>query len=242
LLPAFSKLNSSANQKIKSFFKISNKYTAIIIVPITFLIIIFSGDLVQIAYGATYESAPTLLATYCPLYFLVGLGYLTLTSLYNGIGETRTTMIISLIGFLILVTLSPLFTQNYGVQGLILTILIASAVSTLYGSYIARRKFQVEFDFSALLKVYLISAISAVPIFIILQFTNLPELFNLIIGVFLYLFIYVTLAPLTKLMTASEIDVATRISQKTRLLAFIAKPILRYQRKFLRMVSRSQET
>jgi stage V sporulation protein B len=238
LLPAFSKLNSShssASQKVKSFFKLANKYTAIIIVPATFLIIIFSSDLVQIAYGSTYESAPTLLATYCPLYFLVGLGYLTLTSLYNGLGDTRTTLIISLIGFLTLAFLSPMFTQSYGVQGLIVAILIASTASTVYGSYTARKKFQIEFDIRALIKIYLISAISAVPSFLILHFANLPELFNVTIGGLLYVLIYVTLTPLTKIMTTSEIRTARRITQKTRLLGFVARPVLKYQQKILRI-------
>jgi len=83
LLPAFSKLDSAANS-IKTFFKLANKYTAMIIPPVMFLIIIYSIEIVQIIYGSAFHSAPLYLATYFALYFLVGLGYLTLTSLYNG--------------------------------------------------------------------------------------------------------------------------------------------------------------
>ena len=241
LLPAFSKLNSSTNQKIKSFFKLANKYTAIVIVPITFLIIVFSGEIVQIVYGSTYESAPMFLATYCPIYLLVGLGYLTLASLYNGLGDTRTTLKISLITFLTLAILSPLLTKNYSVQGLITAILVASTAGTIYGSYIARKKFQIEFDTSTLLKIYLISAISTVPSLLVLQFANLPGLFNITIGGLLYLFTYVTLTPLTKIVTTSEIRTATHITQKIRLLAFVAKPVLKYQEKLLRMKANLQK-
>jgi len=233
LLPAFSKLNSSTNQKIKTFYKLANKYTAMIIIPITFLLIIFSKEIVQIIYGYTYESAPLFLTTYCLLYFLVGLGYLVLPSLYNGLGETKTTLKMSLITFLMLAVLSPIFTKTYSVQGLIIAFLIASTAGTIYGLYIARKDFQIEFNTHALLKIYLNSAISSIPPLLILRFTQLPKLLNITIGGLLYLFTYVTLTPLTKTVTHSELQTAAHIAQKIRPLAFIAKPILTYQQRLL---------
>jgi O-antigen/teichoic acid export membrane protein len=86
LLPAFSKLNSTTNHKIKDFYKIANKYTSMIIIPVTILIITLSKEIVQIVYGTTYEFASLFLSIYCLIYFLVGIGYLTLPSLYNGVG------------------------------------------------------------------------------------------------------------------------------------------------------------
>jgi len=233
LLPAFSKLNSATNQKIKAFFKLANKYTAIIIVPITFLIIIFSKEIVKVIYGSTYQSAPLFLATFCLLYFLVGLGYLTLSSFYNGLGETKTTLKISLLAFITLVFLSPTLTKTYSVLGLIIASLTASTVSTIYGSYIARKNFQIEFDGRSIIKIYLISAVCSVPSVLLLYLTPLPKLFTIIIGGLLYLFTYATLTPLTKIVTTSELQTVTHITQKIRLLAFIAKPLLKYQQKLL---------
>jgi len=66
LLPAFSKLDSSTTQKIKTFFKLANKYTTILIMPITILILIFSNEIVQIIYGSTYQSAPLFLGNIQP--------------------------------------------------------------------------------------------------------------------------------------------------------------------------------
>jgi len=232
LLPAFSKLNSSTNQKIKTFYKLANKYTAMIIIPITFLLIIFSKEIVQIIYGYTYESAPLFLTTYCLLYFLVGLGYLVLPSLYNGLGETKTTLKMSLITFLMLAVLSPIFTKTYSVQGLIVAFLIASTAGTIYGLYIARKDFQIEFD-TNIFRIYLNSAISSIPPLLMLHFTQLPELLNITIGGLVYLFIYATLTPLTKTVTHSELQTAARIAQKIRPLALIAKPILTYQQRLL---------
>jgi O-antigen/teichoic acid export membrane protein len=235
LLPAFSKLDSSTNQKIKAFFKLANKYTAIIIVPIAFLIIIFSEEIVNVIYGSTYQSAPLFLATFFLVYFLVGLGYFTLSSFYNGLGETKTTLKMSLLAFITLIVLSPILTKTYSVLGLIIASLSASTVSTIYGSYVARRNFQIEFDARSIIKIYLISAASSVPSVLLLYLTSIPKLFNIIIGGFLYLFIYATLTPMAKIITSFELRLTRRIVQKIRLLSLIASPLLKYEEEILRI-------
>ncbi len=235
LLPAFSKLNSTTNQKITAFFKLANKYTAMIIIPLTVLMIIFSNEIVNIVYGSTYESAPLFLAIYSLLYLLVGLGYLTLTSFYNGLGETKTTLKISLIIFITLAALSPILTKAYSVPGLIIAYLIASTTGTTYGSYIARKKFRIEFDTPSLLKIYLISAISSIPSLLVLHLMHMPRILNVIIGGTLYLLSYATLAPLTKTVTSAELKIAAQIAQNNRLLALIAKPLLKYEQRMLRI-------
>jgi exosortase len=229
LLPAFAKLDSSTDQKIKRFFKLANKYTAALVLPITVLIIMYSTQIVQIIYGLEYQTAPQFLATYCLIYLLVGLGYLTLTSFFNGLGETKTTLIISLIGFVILAVLSPILTRAYSVQGSIIAILIASTAGIAYGSYRARRKFHIEFDTRSLVKIYLVSAISSVPPLLLTLFAHLSRITDLGVGALLYLFTYITLAPMTKIVTASELQMITQVTKKTRLLALIATPIIRYQ-------------
>jgi len=241
LLPAFSKLNSEANHKIRTFFKLANKYTTMIVIPVTFLIIIFSNEIVQIIYGTTYQSAPLFLATYCLLYLLTGLGYLTLTSLYNGLGETKTTLKMSIITFILLAILSPILTQTYNVQGVITAFLIANTAGTLYGSYIARKKFQIKFDTSPLLKIYSISIVSSILPLIIVNFTHLPSLFTITIGGLLYLFTYTSLIPITKTVTTLELQKAASITQNVRLLDFIAKPILKYEQKMLHIRSNSKK-
>jgi O-antigen/teichoic acid export membrane protein len=238
LLPAFSKLDSSTVQDIKAFFKLSNKYTAMLIVPITVLLIVYSTAIIQIIYGSTFASAPLFLATYCLLYFLVGLGYLTLASFYNGLGETRISMMISLITFLLLAILSPVLTSAYGVSGLIVAFLAGSAAGTVYGSYTARRRFHIEFDMASLAKTYLVSIVAAFPSLLMLRLVSSPFV-NLVVGGFLYLLIYVTLVPLAKVVSLPELQMARAITQKIPLLRFIARPIFQYEGKLLKFQTRA---
>lgn len=233
LLPAFSKLEPSTTQKIKTFFKLANKYTAMLLLPTTILIITFSSEIVQIIYGSTYQSAHLFLAIYCLLYLLVGIGYLTLTSFFNGLGETKTTLYISLITFLTLAALSPILTKTYNVQGIIIAFIIASTAGTAYGSYTARKKFKIEFDTKSLAKIYFISILSSIPPLALLNFSPLPKLLNVAAGGLLYFLVYITLIPAAKIVEYSELQTATKVLQRIKLLTLITSPLLKYQKKIL---------
>jgi len=235
LLPAFSKLNSTSRSKLKDFYKIANKYTSIIIIPITFLIIIFSKDLIQIIYGSTYEHASLFLSTYCLVYLLVGIGYIILPSLFNGLGETKTTLKMELISFIILILLALPLTQTHGVQGIIIAFLISKTAGTLYGSRKARKKLQFMPDFKNIFKIYIISTISSViPLFLI-NFGKLPNLITVALGSILYLFSYITLLPLTNVITDSELQKTTLVTRNIQFLTLLIRPILKYQRKILQL-------
>jgi len=233
LFPAFSKLNSSKNAELTTFFKFANKYVTLLIVPIATLLIIFSKEIVEITYGSKYQTAALFLSINCLLYFLVGLGYLTLTSLFNGLGETRITFKINLIIFLTLLPLSPLLAKAYGVPGVISALISANTAGTCYGIYTAKRKFKIKIEPNSIIKIYIIGVASTVPSILLLQISTLPQLIKIISGGLIYLFTYTTLAPLTKIVNKSELEIATQIVQKIKPFATIIKPFLIYQEKIL---------
>jgi O-antigen/teichoic acid export membrane protein len=239
LFPAFSKLDLAMDDKITTFFKFANKYTTILIIPIATLLIIFSKEIIQIIYGSTYQTAALLLSIHCLLYFLVGLGYLTLTSLFNGLGKTRITLKISLIALLTILPLSPILAKAYGVPGVIVAGTSATAASTCYGMYVAKRNFKIQFDTKSLVKIYLIAIASAAPSLLLLQTSTLPSLVNVIVGGLLYLAIYVTLAPITGVVNSSELKTLAAVAQRIKFLAPIIKPLISYQEKIL---NRQQRT
>ncbi|NIS80164.1 MAG: oligosaccharide flippase family protein, partial [Anaerolineales bacterium] len=169
LLPAFSKLDSTTKEKTRAFFKTANKYTALLILPTAVVIITLSEQIVQVVYGATYSSAHLYLAIYCLLYFQVGIGYLNLTSLFNGLGETRVTLKITLANVTTFVLLAPLLTSLYRVPGSILAFLISNSIGVLYGYYIARTRFEIELATRSLIKIYLVALASSLPALLLLQ-------------------------------------------------------------------------
>lgn len=233
LLPAFSKVDPRS-LKTKTLFKLANKYTALLIIPATVLVIAFSDVVVRIIYGLAYQSASLFLATYCLVYFLVGLGYLTFTSFYNGIGETKITLKISLITFIVLALLSPLLTRTYHALGLVIAFLIANGLGIIYAFYKARKAFGLEFEFRPLSKIYLIAAIASLPSFLMLRFGFLSQVASFVIGTIVYLFIYLTLIPLGKVVTFDELQMVRDVTEKIRSLRLISKPIIGYAQKLAR--------
>jgi O-antigen/teichoic acid export membrane protein len=233
LLPAFSKLDSTTRSKIKDFFKLANKYTTLLIVPSTLIMIVFSRDIVLVVYGATFETASMYLSTNMVLYFLVGLGHLTLASLFNGLGETRLVLRTTFVNFAVFLILTPLLTQSYGVQGLIAAFLVSSAIGTAYGHYLARNKFDVEFAKRALIKIYVASLVSALPALTFLYASTLPRMINVAVGVILYLITYIMAIPLLGAITLYELETLALVLNGIRPLNRIVKPLLDFEKRIL---------
>jgi O-antigen/teichoic acid export membrane protein len=235
LLPAFSKLEFSKAEELNAFFKRANKYACLLIVPIVTLLIIFSEQIVQVIYGAAFQPASLFLSIGCLPYFLVGMGYLTLPSLFNGLGETRITLKMTIINCLIVLTLAPILASVYAVVGVMITSLFSNLAAMLYAANVGRTKFKIEFDALSIARIYVVSTASAIPSLFLLWFTSMSDLIALIAWGVLYLLIYITLVPLTKIMGYYELQKATQITKKVRVLALIATPILKYQEKILRL-------
>jgi len=231
LLSGFSKLDTAENQR-KAFFKMANKFTTLLVFPLIALFVIFANEIVQILYGSTYQSAPLFLALYSLLYLLMGFGYLNLTSFYNGVGDTKMTLKIGLITFIIVVALSPLAALSYGVPGLIIAFLFASAVGTFYGAHVAKRKYSLQFDIPAVTKICAVAIISAVPA-LLLRYTGLPIYYTLIAGVGAYLLAYLTLIPLMRILGETELNTLKNIFQHIGPLRRIGNTALKYEKKIL---------
>jgi O-antigen/teichoic acid export membrane protein len=237
LLPAFSKLDSTNQRKIGDFFKLANKYTTLAIVPTTIIVIAFSKEIVLLLYGSTFQSASLFLSIYGLLYLLVGMGYLTINSFLNGLGETRIFLNMTLVNFLIFLTLTPLFTQKLGVPGLIIAFLISNIAGTIYGFYITRTKFGIGYAKKPITKIYVSAIASALPALLMLRFSPLPQFISIVAGGTIYLIAYATLIPVLETITFDELETASHILGRIRLLSKLSKPLLDYEKKILNYVS-----
>lgn len=127
----------------------------------------------------------------------------------------------------------PILTKTYAVTGLIIALLIASTAATAYGSYNAIRNHKIGFDRKALAKIYLASITSAIIPLIILQISPMPKPLNFTIGATMYVFTYITLIPITKIINRAELETIQQILQKIKLLKTTIHPIIKYQEKTL---------
>jgi O-antigen/teichoic acid export membrane protein len=235
LLPAFSKLGSGTNKNTPKFFLFVNKYTTLLMLPLATLFMIFSREIVQIVYGSTYQTAALFLSIYCLLYFLVGVGYLNLKSLFYGLGETRIALKTGIITLLTVLVLTPFLVKAYGVPGAITAFISAQLLSTSYGMYFAKRNLKIKLDTRALFKTYLVAGVSAVPSLLLLQVSVFPGLIKVLVGGLFYVATYITLIPIARIISRFELMTITEVVQRIEPLGLFIKPLLKYQEKILNL-------
>jgi O-antigen/teichoic acid export membrane protein len=235
LFPAFSKVDNNSND-LKKIFELSVKYAALLIVPTTVIVATLSKDIVQTLYGYDYNLAPFFLSLYILTFLYTGTGSIVIVHLFNGTGQTKTVFKYNLISLLVFLPLAPALTTLYAVPGLIIAFLISNLVSLAYGLTIATRKLNVTPSFKDSLKIYLTSFLSATPTLLFLHLSPFNNLPNLIIGGGLYLLTYLTLTPLTRAVTRSDIQNLTTILSKIKILWLFLKPLLIYQTKLLSLI------
>lgn len=231
LMPAFSKLNINMTDEIQTFYKFANKYSTLVVVPLAIFFIAFSNEIIQIMYGTEFQSASLFLSLNSSLYLLVGLGFLTLSSLFNGLGKTNLTFKTSLVGFLFLIILSPLLINYYQIPGLIFALLLSNLISTSYAYILANKEYGIKKPNRQLIYIYIASAVSTIPSLLIsnLKLTILG--FNIIILLELLLFIisYSTFLPAMHIIDDSEIIKARRVVERLKPLEILLKPLFKYQ-------------
>jgi len=241
LFPAFSKLDPEGND-IKRFFQISLKYTTLLIVPAAILLLLFSEEIVNIAYGTSYASAPFFLSVYSTSFLMVSLGSLVLSSFFNGTGNTKTTFKMLIVSLALIVPLTPILTYSYGVIGLIVAHLVSSLCANLYGLHVAKSRFKIRLFYKNLLRIYAVSAISAVPVIILLYISRLWWLWNVILGFVIYLSVWLTLIPAAGILQAAEIQKLEILLPKNRYLRRILIPIISYEKKLLNKTQNEHKT
>jgi stage V sporulation protein B len=238
LLPAFSGLDSSTTEKVKLFFKRANKYTCLLIVPLVVLLILFSKQVVQIIYfKGEYTVAWLFLSYSCLVYFLVIIGFLGLSSLFNGLGDTKTTLKMTGINLSIFIILAPILAALYDVPGVIISSLISNAIATIYGGFVARRKFHVEFDIKASTRIYIVAGTSAIPSVLLVTLTKLSAPVVLLSGFLIYVLIYLSLVPLAGIIRRKELETITDIVNRVRPLRVIAAPLVKYEKRIMNLRS-----
>jgi O-antigen/teichoic acid export membrane protein len=205
LFPAFSKLNPDC-EEIKYMVKYAIKYTAILLVPASVFVIIMSKDLVSAIYGNAYVFAPHFLSIYSISFLYSGLGSAVLGSFFNGIGETKVNLNATLIYSAIFIPLAIFLIKNYSILGLIIGFLISTSSSFIYSLFVALKKFHISIDFQNSLRIYLASAISAIPILLLTSYLQLSNIINLVISAIIYVFLYLTIIPLIGSLNTTDLE------------------------------------
>lgn len=192
LFPAFSKLDPQKdNETLKNVFQYSVKYAALVVVPITVLVMALAQPGIGTIFGNEYSSAPLFLVLTSVTYLYSAFGSLSTSNLINGQGYTAYNMKLSILTVAIGFPLSFLLISRFGVVGLIVTSLIASLPSLFISLDFIKRHFGVSLDWVASGKILFSSAIAGVLTYLLVFELAFSNPVRLVIGIIAFLIIFV---------------------------------------------------
>ena len=226
LFPAFSKLDAQKDREtLKNVFQYSVKYAALIVVPVTVLVMALAQPAIGTIFEDKYVQAPLYLALLSVIYLFSSLGSLSTVNLINGQGFTKYTLKLTLLTVIIGFPLSLLLVYQFGIIGLI-------AATTIYGlpsffltlRYI-KKHFGVSLDWISSAKIFLSSGSSGLLTYFavfILPFSNPVKLIlGVIIFVVSFLFFAVAIKTLNKGELANIREIANVMGPLRKPLFFV---------------------
>jgi O-antigen/teichoic acid export membrane protein len=206
LFPAFSKLDPTTDHEtMKNVFQFSVKYAALIVVPVTALVMTLSGPGVSALFGDKYPSTPLFLALLAISYLFTPFGSLTTGNFLNSQGKTTLTLKLTVLAVAIGLPLGFALIPLFGVLGLI----TASLSCGLPGLYISLRWIQKHYDLTvdwiSSAKILFCSGVAAGITYALLSQLGLTIWIALIVGVLVFVPVIVCTILLTRTVDRSDI-------------------------------------
>jgi O-antigen/teichoic acid export membrane protein len=191
LLPAFSKLDFRKQPDVlKNVFQYSVKYAALLVLPVTFMVMSLSQPAISTIFRNSYTQAPLFLALMSIIYLLSALGHLSITNLINSQGDTRYNLKLSLLTASIGFPLSFVMISQFGVIGLIVTTIFAGIPSLLLALRFSKRRYGVSVDWLSSAKIFLSAALTGALTYFTVNALPFSSPVRLLIGVVLFVAVF----------------------------------------------------
>jgi O-antigen/teichoic acid export membrane protein len=206
LFPAFSKLDAKKDREtLKNVFQYSVKYAALIVVPVTVLVMALAQPAIGTIFEDRYLQAPLYLALLAIIYLFSALGSLSTTSLINGQGYTKYNLKLTLLSVAIGFPLGFVLISQFGIIGLIVASTTFSLPSFFLSLRFIKKNFDVSPDWVSSGKITLSSSVAGLITFFsvsLLPFNN-PE--KLVIGVVIFVVTFLLFAVFTRTLNKSDL-------------------------------------
>jgi O-antigen/teichoic acid export membrane protein len=207
LFPAFAKLDAlNHDELVKTVFASSIKYTSLLLIPSTMAMMVLSSPMIGTLYGEKYVYGPFFLTIAVISNLFAAVGNLSAGSFLSGLGETRILMIQSIITLIIGLPLGFILIPAYGITGLIIAGLLAGLPSMFWVLYWIWKHYEAKADFQSSAKILAASAIAAVAAYLPTSLFNMANWIRLIIGLVVFLTVYVLSAPLIGAVSVTDIN------------------------------------
>ncbi len=207
LFPVFAKLDpQNERELVKNVFASSIKYASILVVPATMILMALSGPIVGTLYGEKYVYAPFFLTIAIVGNLFAVLGNLSAGSFLSGLGETGMIMKQNIITIIIGIPLGILLIPTLGVTGLLIASILAGVPSMIWVLYWIWKHYGARADFQSSAKILAASTIAALLAYLPTIFLNTANWIKLVIGLIIFLTVYILGAPLIGAASLTDIN------------------------------------
>lgn len=235
LFPAFSKVKIGTKE-LQTLFRLSTKYTSLAIIPATVFVMALSKDVVYAFYGRSYTLAPEYLTLYVLTNLYAGFGSIVFMHMFNGLGYTRLSFYSTLVNFITFMPLVYILTSKYSVLGTLYAIIISQTISLAYSVWASKKVLSLKFEIVSSVKIYLVSFIAAAPLILFSETLSSPYwIVNLIVRGTTYFIVYLTLLPLSKTISSSDLENIGTLVKRHKLFKTIMGPMIWYERILLKI-------
>jgi stage V sporulation protein B len=224
LFPIFAKVNAVKEPELlKTVFASSVKYTSVLVVPATGVIMSLANPIVNTIWPDKFPNAPLFLALSAMINLYVVIGYISLGTFMTGLGETKWLMaqsVLSLIWSIPILAflyfgsgmLSPLAGAIVGIVG----ILLSALPGMIWGLVWVWHRYRVKANFGASAKILLSAALAGGVAFFVSSLSQnflgglglslrISSMVSLAVGFVLFLGLYLCFAPLLGAVNQADI-------------------------------------
>jgi O-antigen/teichoic acid export membrane protein len=242
LLPMYTKVNAKGDREgLSEVFSMSNRYIALVMIPLTTVLITFSKEIIYIVYGSEYVSAYVYASLIFAPNLLAGFGSIAIPQLFNAVGETKLNLYTSLISTTVFIPVSYVLTivLNYKLWGFLIASLIASVVGVIIQNIYVIKMFKKALDIKSVTPVYLSSVLATVPVMLIYELP-LPRpisITRVVLGGIAYLLIYVSLCIVMKALDEHDLEFFEKAFSGIPFLNVFIEMLLIVARKIMKFVN-----
>lgn len=237
--PAFSKFSYAEEpNKTREVFQGLVRYASIVLLPFAFLSMTVSTLVINLFFVDKYPQAPLFVNLLLISTLLVASGSISIRSFLNSQGKTKTTTVVNLVGSLTFIVLASVLVRTWGVEGLILSIIISSFASDVLGLLMAHRLFGVSPNFWHAGRVLLCSLTSAGISQGVLSLLSVGyPLIGLLISTGVFISVFLVLAPITGAIKTRDLKTLDAVLQGLGKLYPFISPLLIFESKILEWIA-----
>ena len=206
LFPAFSKLDAQKDREtLKNVFQYSVKYAALIVVPVTVMVMALAQPAIGTIFENKYVEAPLYLALLSVIYLFSAIGSLSTTNIITGQGHTKYILKLTILSVIIGFPLSLALISQFGIIGLIVASTIFSLPSFFLSLRFIKRNFGVSLDWISSIKIALSSGAAGLLTFFVLSLLPFSNPVKLVVGIIVFVVAFLIFAVVTRTLKNADL-------------------------------------